>query len=110
FHSYIFYFYLHIVKLYANLFLIYNNMITKFIDELSKHIKSVEINGNTIISDGENIKIVELINKYSSVKKPTIKIQIDDKICKRDDKLTYSCPMCNSLSSILVGRFLAKKK
>lgn len=84
-------------------------MITKFIDELSKHIKSVEINGNTIISDGENIKIVELINKYSSVKKPTIKIQIDDKICKRDDKLTYSCPMCNSLSSILVGRFLAKK-
>lgn len=84
-------------------------MITKLIDELSKYIKSVEIDGNTIINNGKNIKIVEVVNKYSSVKKPTIKIQVDDKLCKRYDRLTYSCPMCNSSSSILVGRFLTKK-
>lgn len=84
-------------------------MITKLIDELSKYIKSVEIDGNTIINNGKNIKIVEVVNKYSSVKKPTIKIQVNDKLCKRDDRLTYSCPVCNSSSSILVGRFLTKK-
>jgi len=84
-------------------------MIKKFIYDLSKYIKSVEIDGETIINDGENIKIVETTSKYSSVKKPTIKIKINDKICKRDDRLTYFCPMCNLLSNILVGRFLSKK-
>jgi len=84
-------------------------MITKLIDYLSKYIKFIEIDGDTIINNGKNIKIVEVVNKYSSVKKPTIKIQVDDKLCKRYDRLTYSCPMCNSSSSILVGRFLTKK-
>lgn len=84
-------------------------MITKLIDELSKYIKSVEIDGNTIVNNGKNIKIVEELNKYSSVKNPTIKIRVDDKLCKRDDRLTYNCPMCNSSSNILVGRFLTKK-
>jgi hypothetical protein len=84
-------------------------MTKKFIDDLSKYIKSIEIDGETIINNGENIKIVEVISKYSSVKKPTIKIKINDKICKRDDRLTYSCPVCNLLSNILVGRFISKK-
>jgi len=84
-------------------------MTKKFIDDLSKYIKSVEIDGETIINDGENLKIVEVISKYSSVKKPTIKIKINDKICKRDDRLTYSCPMCNLLSNISVGKFISKK-
>lgn len=84
-------------------------MIKKLINELSKYIKSVEVDGNTIINNGKNIKIVEVSNKYSSTKKPTVKIQADDKLCKRDDRLTYNCPMCNSLSNILVGRFLTKK-
>jgi hypothetical protein len=84
-------------------------MTIKLIDYLSKYIKSVELDGNTIINNGKNIKIVELVNKYSSVKKPTSKIKVDDKICKRDDRLTYCCPMCSSDSTILVGRFLSKK-
>ena len=84
-------------------------MTIKLIDYLSKYIKSVEIDGNTIINNGKNIKIVEVVSKYSSVKKPTSKIEVDDKICKRGDRLTYCCPMCNSDSTILVGRFLSKK-
>ena len=74
-------------------------MITKLINDLSKFIKSVEIDGNTIVNNGENIEIVEVTNKFSSVKKPTMKMKVDDKICKRNDRLTYNCPMCNSLSS-----------
>jgi len=84
-------------------------MITKLIDDLSKFIKFVEIDGNTIVNNGKNIEIVEVTNKFSSVKKPTMKLKVDDKICKRNDRLTYNCPMCNSSSSILVGRFLTKK-
>jgi hypothetical protein len=64
-------------------------MITKFIEELLKYIKTIDINGNTIINNGKNIKLIEVVSKYSSVKKPTVKIQIDDNICKRDDRLTY---------------------
>lgn len=84
-------------------------MTKKFIDNLSKYIKSIKIDGETIINNGENLKIVEIISKYSSVKKPTIKIKINDKICKRDDRLTYSCPVCNLLSNISVGKFISKK-
>jgi hypothetical protein len=84
-------------------------MVEKLIEELSKYIKSIEIDGNTIINNGKNIKIVEVMSKYSSVKKPTIKIKVGDKLCKRHDRLTYDCPMCNSSSNILVGRFLSKK-
>jgi hypothetical protein len=84
-------------------------MIKKFIDDLLIYIKSIEIDGNTIINKGDNIEIVEVTSKYSSVKKPTTKIKIDDKICKRNDILTYICPTCNLLSNILVGRFISKK-
>ena len=81
----------------------------KLIYDLVKFVKNIEIDGILFENNGQNISIVEVINKYNSTKRLSLKISIDDKISKKYDKITYICPICNSESKILVCRFIHKK-
>jgi predicted RNA-binding Zn-ribbon protein involved in translation (DUF1610 family) len=61
------------------------------------------------IDNPDELKLISNISKYSSTKTPTIKIFYKGNPLKRDDKLSYKCPNCSEISTILVGRFLSKK-
>lgn len=80
------------------------------VEELLKYVRKIETKDSILkVDNSKDIKLIKQISKYSSTKLPSLKLQFENIIIKRDDKLTYECPMCHKESTILVGRFLSKK-
>lgn len=77
------------------------------LEKIIKSVKSVTHKGFVMIPN--EIRVVNLISKFSSTKKPSKKIEINgDVILDRTDKLTYICPNCRREIEILVGKFILK--
>jgi len=78
------------------------------LEKIVKTIKSVIHKGTKIFP--EKIELVTILSKFSSTKKPTVKIKINDNIIlDRNDKLTYECIGCHNQIEILVGKFITKE-